>query len=411
MRARAPRGHRTLQRAACGRHARPPRRTDTLVGRWPPASIVTSQPDVACDVCGRRLLRGEQPDVFLAGGRRRRCASCALRAPTTEGWLRETDAPARSACRRPGRGGGATCSARLRRPRPSRRSESTRRAGPWRRARLAGRMTSSTGELREVVDAGPGERRIAGAAVPASASARRSSPTLARCGEVEPMRRRRRPRHRRDRRAERLAGCRAGRAPAEDAYGDVGADRAGSCFVQRIADDSRSTIATHDLLRRTQAAGRGAVSEARRALRATRTNVTVIVDRRESDRRARGARRSRRTPSGSSASSATAAAPACPAICRRWRGAVVPRVPSASRLHNRRRVKAIVHVDGGARGNPGPAAAACVISTPTARSWASTPSCSARSPTTSPSTARCCSASRTRASSASARSRSSATPS
>jgi len=34
-------------------------------------SIVTSQPDVACDVCGRRLLRGELPDVFLAGGQRR----------------------------------------------------------------------------------------------------------------------------------------------------------------------------------------------------------------------------------------------------------------------------------------------------------------------------------------------------
>jgi ribonuclease HI len=29
------------------------------------------------------------------------------------------------------------------------------------------------------------------------------------------------------------------------------------------------------------------------------------------------------------------------------------------------RVKVIVHVDGGARGNPGPAAAACVISSPT----------------------------------------------
>jgi ribonuclease HI len=28
-------------------------------------------------------------------------------------------------------------------------------------------------------------------------------------------------------------------------------------------------------------------------------------------------------------------------------------------------VKAIVHVDGGARGNPGPAAAACVVSSPT----------------------------------------------
>jgi hypothetical protein len=53
--------------------------------------IVTSQPDVACDVCGRRLLRGEQPDVFLAGGRRRMvCELCAARA-SAEGWLRETD--------------------------------------------------------------------------------------------------------------------------------------------------------------------------------------------------------------------------------------------------------------------------------------------------------------------------------
>jgi hypothetical protein len=53
--------------------------------------IVTSQPDVACDVCGRRLLRGEQPDVFLASGRRRTvCELCAPRA-SHEGWLRETD--------------------------------------------------------------------------------------------------------------------------------------------------------------------------------------------------------------------------------------------------------------------------------------------------------------------------------
>lgn len=53
--------------------------------------IVTSQPDVACDVCGRRLLRGEQPDVFLAGGQRRTvCELCAPRA-THEGWLREAD--------------------------------------------------------------------------------------------------------------------------------------------------------------------------------------------------------------------------------------------------------------------------------------------------------------------------------
>lgn len=57
-------------------------------------TIVTSQPDVACDVCERRLLRGEQPDVFLAAGRRRIvCELCAPRA-AFEGWLRETDAQA-----------------------------------------------------------------------------------------------------------------------------------------------------------------------------------------------------------------------------------------------------------------------------------------------------------------------------
>ena len=65
-------------------------------------SIVTSQPDVACDVCGRRLLRGEHADLFLAAGRRRTvCELCAPRA-AHEGWLREEDrhsasvAPARS---------------------------------------------------------------------------------------------------------------------------------------------------------------------------------------------------------------------------------------------------------------------------------------------------------------------------
>jgi hypothetical protein len=54
-------------------------------------SIVTSHPEVACDVCGRRLLRGEQPDVFLSGGQRRMvCELCVPRA-THEGWLREAE--------------------------------------------------------------------------------------------------------------------------------------------------------------------------------------------------------------------------------------------------------------------------------------------------------------------------------
>ncbi len=54
-------------------------------------SIVTSHPEVACDVCGRRLLRGEQPDVFLSGGQRRTvCELCVPRA-THEGWQREAE--------------------------------------------------------------------------------------------------------------------------------------------------------------------------------------------------------------------------------------------------------------------------------------------------------------------------------
>jgi hypothetical protein len=54
-------------------------------------SISTYQPAVTCDVCGRNLLRGEQPEVFLAGGERRMvCELCRPRA-THEGWLREAD--------------------------------------------------------------------------------------------------------------------------------------------------------------------------------------------------------------------------------------------------------------------------------------------------------------------------------
>ena len=54
-------------------------------------SISTTTPAVACDVCGRTLLRGEQPDSFLDGGQRRVvCELCVNRA-VHEGWLREAD--------------------------------------------------------------------------------------------------------------------------------------------------------------------------------------------------------------------------------------------------------------------------------------------------------------------------------
>jgi hypothetical protein len=52
-------------------------------------SITTSHAAVACDVCGRTLLRGENAEVFLAGGARRMvCELCTARA-THEGWIRE----------------------------------------------------------------------------------------------------------------------------------------------------------------------------------------------------------------------------------------------------------------------------------------------------------------------------------
>jgi hypothetical protein len=52
-------------------------------------SITTNPPVVACDVCGRTLLRGENSDIFLSGGSRRNvCELCTGRA-VHEGWIRE----------------------------------------------------------------------------------------------------------------------------------------------------------------------------------------------------------------------------------------------------------------------------------------------------------------------------------
>jgi hypothetical protein len=52
-------------------------------------TITTSHAAVACDVCGRTLLRGEEADPFIAGGTRRLvCHLCTARA-ANEGWIRE----------------------------------------------------------------------------------------------------------------------------------------------------------------------------------------------------------------------------------------------------------------------------------------------------------------------------------
>jgi hypothetical protein len=52
-------------------------------------SISTNAPVVNCDVCGRTLLRGETPYVFLAAGSKKNvCELCTQRA-SHEGWIRE----------------------------------------------------------------------------------------------------------------------------------------------------------------------------------------------------------------------------------------------------------------------------------------------------------------------------------
>jgi hypothetical protein len=52
--------------------------------------VRTQHDAVACDVCGRTLLRGEHAETYLAGASRRQvCELCTARA-AHEGWIRES---------------------------------------------------------------------------------------------------------------------------------------------------------------------------------------------------------------------------------------------------------------------------------------------------------------------------------
>jgi hypothetical protein len=52
--------------------------------------VRTQHEAVACDVCGRTLLRGEHAEAYLAGASRRQvCELCTARA-THQGWIRES---------------------------------------------------------------------------------------------------------------------------------------------------------------------------------------------------------------------------------------------------------------------------------------------------------------------------------
>ena len=54
--------------------------------------IRTNQLDVACDVCGRTLLRGEHAEHYLAGGERRVVCDLCIPRAQHEGWIRESGA-------------------------------------------------------------------------------------------------------------------------------------------------------------------------------------------------------------------------------------------------------------------------------------------------------------------------------
>src|SRR6476469_936868 len=64
----------------------------------PKKELKTDEEPVACDICGRTILKGERTEPFLAPGGRRRtvCELCIPRAEH-EGWIRESaqnDVPA-----------------------------------------------------------------------------------------------------------------------------------------------------------------------------------------------------------------------------------------------------------------------------------------------------------------------------
>ena len=146
-------------------------------------SIVTSQPDVACDVCERRLLRGEQPDVFLAAGQPRMvCELCAPRAAH-----RGLAARAGRARRWPRAAAHAARSRPVRAPSPGARPEAARerraravvdRAPPRSRSsRIAARRRAGDGRHRRAAARAGGEQARTSAGRAAGPLERRSTPS------------------------------------------------------------------------------------------------------------------------------------------------------------------------------------------------------------------------------------------
>jgi hypothetical protein len=134
-------------------------------------SIITHQPEVSCDLCGRRLLRGERPDVFLdAGDRRTVCELCTLRA-ADEGWLRASGAVAEPSALAPRARRGRSILERLR----QRREVASLAAEPDERvARRRRRRSAWEHDLEDAWEPQPAapalvaERHVAGDGEPAA---------------------------------------------------------------------------------------------------------------------------------------------------------------------------------------------------------------------------------------------------
>ena len=351
----------------------------------------------SCDVCGRTLLRGEHAHPYLDGTAHREvCELCTSRAIRRGGYAREAcprtraadsasdrrrlaARPAAPAARDDGgpapdvarrRGGGRRSALERRRRRPSSRIREPRHVRaipssaehkvsvaidafnasehPRTLAGIARSLGLPVVSVRPVADRPePGQhRRRVGAH--AGTGTRSTSP------RATAPRARRRP----GRRVERAGRGRSSRKTSSATSGacshwgpedaGVGVDEGSMAAVGR-----RSLASTdRDLLRSSRGAGGRAVRQAHRLLRRRPS--------RDGDRRptARVAARSRvgrrRRPRASRP----------PALADPRRASAAGRRLSGRRRGHPESLKLVLHVDGGARGNPGPAAIGVVVSEP-----------------------------------------------
>jgi hypothetical protein len=145
-------------------------------------SITTTYAAVACDVCGRTLLRGEHADPFIANGSRRMvCELCTARA-ANEGWIRE-GADNTLGIRRNGPRGGRSLLERLR----------PRREGAGRDVAVVPARRRTSANVTRVESAGSARANADGVEIDADEAG--EPPHVEPVAELEPHPAPREPRH------------------------------------------------------------------------------------------------------------------------------------------------------------------------------------------------------------------------